>query len=366
MGMFRYFKKNPLASVVCVFLASTSLIFLISSMKSSVKSYKIFKAEPGHYDRYKRSPDDLKFDLKKSLKELGGKSDCNITIEDIKLEYEAKCISGHTENMPPICGADGCLQVLQNTPQLTHPEISESDKIEMQAIQGSLNVVHVELAVEITRIQSMKSIYGSVGEIRPSWGKYLAALASVVIKDKKEQLFVGDILQHVDEKLNSDIRASLENTLNKVGFSFQLGKKGSGVWLFEESSLYLSKYVFVKMNIPAFRLLALSATEGALNVLQDIRKMACVMRPGGILVIDYEKTNAFEKYITLYGPKVLVPLMNIENKLYVCTHQYHKEMMKHFEKPELMKRFQLTKITDTVYGNEFTYLAKLEQKLYDK
>ena len=94
--------------------------------------------------------------------------------------------------------------------------------------------------------------------------------------------------------------------------------------------------------------------------------MACVMRPGGILVIDYEKTNAFKKYITLYGPKVLVPLMNIENKLYVCTHQYHKEMMKHFEKPELMKRFQLTKITDTVYGNEFTYLAKLEQKLYDK
>ena len=296
-------------------------------------------------------PSELKYRLKKSKDAIKKQ---NLTVDDVTLEYEIQCVRGHIENMPPICGADGCLRLVENTPEIINLEITQGQMRDIQSIQGDLNPIHAEIAVDITKLHSFKGIRGSVGEIRPLWGQYLSVLALVTLKG--EHLFVGDILQHDDEYLNTNIRIALQNILKNDGVS-----SGNDVCvkLFEASSLILSKSIFVMMDVPAFRLLSIGTNQGALNVLHDIHQMSCVMQPSGILVLDFDDitTEAFKQYITLYGTEIIVPFMVIEEKLYVCTYQYYVEYMEHFE-----KRFNFKMTTDNVFGAYFRYLIKLDQK----
>ena len=119
----------------------------------------------------------------------------------------------------------------------------------------------------------------------------------------------------------------LPSFFNNLG-ELQISRDDIHVW--KDSSLYLEKYILKKMGLHKFRMLSIDGAKLDYIVLNDLRLASCVMRSGGIVMVN-DVTHAdfpgvaggLRMYFKVYGEDVLTPLLLIGNKIYLVAGKSH-------------------------------------------
>jgi hypothetical protein len=97
-----------------------------------------------------------------------------------------------------------------------------------------------------------------------------------------------------------------------------------------------------------------------------MEQCACVLREGGILVVDGvhlpgskdRVTAILGKYLQTNPSLGLVPFLDAKNKLYVCNKQWKTDYTKYLlEHADILQRLQIRGTTNALYGVQYTYLT---------
>ena len=296
----------------------------------------------------------------------------NVSADIMSKEDSNKCISGHILNMHPVCGSDGCLEILPPRPGKSYIKIlSETDRQQIENIKGWLHGnIQIDIVGEVTQMQWDHGIFGSVGEIGVYWGKFTSVLASYMRVDWGERLFICDIFdnpkyQHLVLKPTEARRREFEESLNRVGFSLKSEVESRQIRVFDDSSLFLTKQVYRKMGLPAFRLYSVDGSHLESYVINDMKEVSCALRPGGIIILDDASNErhwrvklAIQSFMKEYGADFIRPFLLIRFKLYLCTSDYWQKYFEYFTKHDLLRKYALKVVNDGAFGSELPYLVE--------
>ena len=289
------------------------------------------------------------------------------------------CISGHVSHFSAICGADGCLRVInasgkEDYTQKTSTAISVlrpdlSDRWIMRKL-GRINgwcLVQQQMpfTTDISRMQWRHGVLGSVGEIGVYMGKYASILALNTDIKSGERFFAADIFNRKTKTSQEQGNAAMFlRAMQMWGFSVNSNQSARRLHLWYDSSAFLSKTVFHLWDLPAFRLLSIDGGHVRPRVLKDFEIGACVMREGGILVFDdalnVHKNGVrlgIQDFFRIYGAHAFKPLVYFSNKLFVCTTSYF-DVYFEFIRNHLVEKYSLKDMKDTQFlnrGNRYFY-----------
>ena len=275
----------------------------------------------------------------------------------------SNCISGHVIGMPPVCGENGCLR------QLKDPGTSKSrtftytrDQLRnITDIDGFLmgTLIHTYLVSNITQMQRHFGVYGSVGEIGVFHGKYSSILALNTDVISGERFFIGDLFGKIESGSVGfgDFKKVLKH-LELVGFSTNPKDDRYKVYVWYDNSMWLSKTLFLRLDIPAFRLLSIDGAHTRPIVLNDFEKAACIMRRGGVLIFDDvryrwepEVDQGIQDFFFLYGYTSFKPFLLLTNKLFVCSSDYHGRFIQYIRDSNMIRYFKLKEMNNSLYHN---------------
>ena len=285
------------------------------------------------------------------------------------IEGSVRCASGHVGNFPPICGADGCLRTLVRQASGSNMKDSFQHKHNLDfvnRIAGWCDAqTHAPLARDLSVMQWDHGVVGSVGEIGVYMGKYSSILGFVTNTAIGERFFAADIFENKTRVSQEQGRQlTYINTMKHVGFSPNSADPTKKLYLFSDSSMYLSKLLFLRWNLPAVRMFSIDGGHLRPIVLNDFEKAACVMREGGIIIFDdpfnthAEVRQAIVDFYDYYGSKAYKPLIYISNKLFICTSDFHTRYMTYIRK-HMTTKYKLKEKVDTIFGREgYRYFSR--------
>ena len=272
------------------------------------------------------------------------------------------CITGHVSGLPAVCGADGCLQTLvkPNDRAIMRDDLRDNATLRfVKQIPGWCYwQTHAPLARDLSVMQWINNVGGSVGEIGVYHGKYSSILALVTDTKLGERFFAGDIFENVTR------RSSVLAIGNEEGF-FKVMKKWKfttdssdpthRLYCFADSSIYLNKLLFVRWSLPAFRLFSIDGDHESPAVMNDFEKVVCIMRKGGLIVFDDPNlktvTVGIANFFDYYGTSGFTTLLKIANKLFVCTSDYY-DIYKNYIRAHLARKYKLKETTDDIYTRD--------------
>ena len=277
------------------------------------------------------------------------------------------CERGHVIGMKPICEGDGCLRVISKVK--SHPKNVTIDQAQMETISKMGGYVmstplHASFVTNITQMQWRFGVYGSVGEIGVFHGKFTSILGLNTDIENGERLVVADPFGFIKHNINQH---HFFRNMKKWMFSPSTEDESQRLRVWVGSSLFLSKSVFLRWNIPAFRLFSIDGDHTRKLVLSDYRLVSCITREGGILVFDdvgYRWETQVDQGITdffsYFGYSAFRPLVIITNKLFVCTNTFYARYMDYIRK-HLAARYGLEEVTRYLYSqNEMhTYFTNV-------
>ena len=277
-----------------------------------------------------------------------------------------QCVSGHIRNLPPICGFGGCLRTLSAPAAgVQVPGMALATRHVISSIHGWLSLIHIDMVWYLTQAQRHFLIWGSVGEIGVYYGKFTALIANWIDAEAGERLFICDIFgekKHMKLLTETANKEAFEANMQKLGFLMhsQYEKKLIRVW--EDSSAYLSKSVFLDMNLPSFRFFSIDGNHNKPFILLDLLTVSCILRDGGIVAADDvgnpdwpDVRASLGEYFAHFGENILAPLALVHGKLYLVTENWHSKYMSWLEENGVPSKLQLRKITDKYFGSQFTY-----------
>ena len=158
------------------------------------------------------------------------------------IEGSVRCVSGHVDNFPPICGADGCLRTLVRQASGSNMKDIFQHKYNfdfVNRIAGWCDAqTHAPLARELSVMQWDHGVVGSVGEIGVYRGKYSSILGFVTNTAIGERFFAADIFENKTRVSKVQGRQSIY-TMKHVGFSPNSADPAKKLYLFSDSSLKL-------------------------------------------------------------------------------------------------------------------------------
>ena len=258
-----------------------------------------------------------------------------------------KCAAGHLKGLAPRCGADGCLKILEGPNEKVAKDIPTLTRYKILFTEGWLNEVHIVITKELTTMQWSFGIYGSVGEIGVYFGKYSAVLASFMATDYGERIFICDIFgnqKHMNFKTEEGRKDIFEGVMNVVGFSMFSNKESKHIRVWDDSSLYLTKSLYVAMDLPAFRFFSIDGNHHEAFVLHDLTHVTCILREGGIIAVDDFLNltwpgvkKAINLFFRMYGTDVIRPSVIQRPKLYFCSASWHSTFMKYIKEKKIDK-----------------------------
>ena len=278
------------------------------------------------------------------------------------------CISGHVEGFKPVCGGDGCLRILK-PPEMGVNKNGKRNKERLlpgiRPLTGLIMSTDVQmwLLSNLTEMQWTSGIYGSVGEFGVLQGKYTSMLALNTDVNAGERLFVADIFAKTVS--GSSGYGSFENFLKnmqRVGFSPTARDPKYGLYVWYDSTLFISKAIFLHWNLPAFRIISIDAWHSRPMVLNDFKKAACIVREGAILVFDdarfrreEEVDEGIQDFFFLFGDSAFKPLLYVANKLFVCTSKYHNIYVKYIRR-HIKTVFKLREVKGNIYQTKSDHI----------
>ena len=196
----------------------------------------------------------------------------------------------------------------------------------LSIIIGKLSFYYFYLpAHKVSRYQHANNIFGSVGEIGIHRGKYFLAIAGNALHS--ETLVAIDLFEDGQSK------------------NFDKSGKGNLIGFLQQTELYFGKEITKKIKIikgdsteltaksfkgiPKFRYFSIDGGHSLQTTISDLNLVACMIIDGGIIVVDdyqnYEWIGVTDAIILyLHSQNKLVPIMAIDNKLYLTTSNYAK------------------------------------------
>ena len=217
---------------------------------------------------------------------------------------------------------------------------------------------HGPLIAAITDMQWSAGVYGSVGEIGVYFGMFSSVLALNTDFDSGERFFAVDVFTHKTKLSEFQGRYDKYVTAMRMWGLTPDGKPNpkKKLYIWHDSSVFISKTLFLTWNIPAVRLLSIDGCHAHPVVLSDFIKAICIMREGGILVFDDAiipewpgVTKAINDFYNLFNDDApFKPLLICRNKLYICTSKFYRLYFK-YVKDKLAKKFQLTEKVDKYF-----------------
>ena len=231
--------------------------------------------------------------------------------------------------------------------------------------KGWMGSAHIDTVRHFTEMQWSYGIYGSVGEIGVYYGKLASVLATFTATDYGERFFVCDIF--INPKHYMKVRTAIgrkeefEKTMKLVGFSMFTNDEPKRIRVWDDSSIYLSKLLYKTMNLPSFRMYSIDGNHFEPFVLNDLKHVSCVLREGGIIAVDdYDNAekpgikSALKYFMKMYGSNVIVPLVTVFPKIYLCTASWHDKYMTYIAENGIDKAMKWCKQTKVVLDIEST------------
>ena len=225
-------------------------------------------------------------------------------------------------------------------PQHLNASMRTSNVINVaMAAKGWMSKHHIKTVQHLTQMQWSYGIYGSVGEIGVYYGKFASVLATFTATEYGERFFICDIFRnpkHMKLKTAKGRKEEFEKTMNLVGFSMYTDDEPKRIRVWDDSSIYMSKMLYKAMKIPSFRLYSIDGNHFQPYVLHDLEHVTCALREGGIIAVDDYINNktpgikgALKHFMKMYGNNVIVPLVIIHNKMYLCTASWYQKYMEY-------------------------------------
>ena len=181
----------------------------------------------------------------------------------------------------------------------------------------------MSLIGNLTDMQWLHGIYGSVGEFGVSIGILASILTFNADDATGEKLVFSDVFKNpLDEVPVEEQFKRFVEIMDRLGVSFAevkpAGKRRG--YLYNMHPTLLSKDVFLDRNIPQLRLVSLNGHRDPMTVALALQTAACVLRDGGIVVVDGSNTattrTAVEGYFRRFGSVSMAPLLDVGDKLY--------------------------------------------------
>ena len=194
----------------------------------------------------------------------------------------------------------------------------------LSIIIGKLSFYYFYLpAHKVSRYQHANNIFGSVGEIGIHRGKYFLAIAGNALHS--ETLVAIDLFEDGQSK------------------NFDKSGKGNLIGFLQQTELYFGKEITKKIKIikgdsteltaksfkgiPKFRYFSIDGGHSLQTTISDLNLVACMIIDGGIIVISgffMETSLSVSEAMILYlhSQNKLVPVMRIDDKLYLTTSNY--------------------------------------------
>ena len=274
-------------------------------------------------------------------------------------KLQSQCPQGHLPNMSPVCGADGCLKTLKGTPRLVTPIDPEVIDI-IRRIYGYTNIIHFSVVRHISQMQWNFGIYGSVGEIGVYEGKFTSMLAVHLAPEFEERLFICDTFKdydHLDDEVKEANLETFEEHMKKLNYSVQSKTEPLRIRMWDDRSVFLSKAVYVQMELPAFRLYSLHGSTDPNDILFDLQHVSCVLRDGGVVILHEEveshhnfTRSPLREFISLYGQNILLPFLRTHHKLYICPSEWHSKYVSYIDKRGIAEKLNLCSRSTSEFG----------------
>lgn len=281
--------------------------------------------------------------------------DANLDTEKVlqrhrDMDNNGLCQNGHAQDIIATCEAVGCLRKL-NLPSPNAEtnnvlnRISRDFVLEMRKVKGRVHRIHIDIVSFLTSIQWHNGIFGSVAVLGDTFGfmtKLLAANADIV---------EGENVIIVPSK------SSNENFLLRQN-SFSDETVRQNIHLCSGYSNF-SKVFFVEKDIPQFRFVSINL-EDNFGVLPHLIEMtSCIIREGGILVLDNSQTDKVTEnvrtYFARHGNSAIIPLLATGNKLYFSSPRWKALYTdKLLQSQTMLSNFYMS--YDNVFNSACSYL----------
>jgi len=142
----------------------------------------------------------------------------------------------------------------------------------------------------LTKKQHQMGIFGAVAEIGVHHGMFFLPIAGFATKE--EPAYAIDLFEDQAQNIDASGRGStqiLKGHLKDLG-----NLEGSGVKLFAGNSMSLTAATFVEMGLPLFRMMSVDGGHTVENTLHDLMLASCLVRDGGIVILDDVPNPAWE------------------------------------------------------------------------
>jgi len=204
-------------------------------------------------------------------------------------------------------------------------EMTRYTNLLTQKMAGWMDIMHINLTQELTKMQHGLGLFGAVGELGVHMGKYFICIAlsrAVTEPAVAMDLFPGKANSlgsgggHIDK---------FKANLKTVGIS--------DVIIIPGDSLLLSPKTFSDLDLPLFRFFSVDGAHSLEFTLHDLQVAGCSLMEGGIISVD-DITNmdwpGVLQAVTFNSQcEQLAPFLMYHNKLLMTTISHYERYFRY-------------------------------------
>ncbi|KAI0239649.1 hypothetical protein LSAT2_009611 [Lamellibrachia satsuma] len=276
------------------------------------------------------------------------------------------CGNGHLQGYVGTCpGSVACLTRLQREPKTTWRSDAELSptRSRLLYVPGNADVAHLTFIALLTDLQWHSGVYGSVGELGTGEGKFTAMLSFNTDLTAGERLVLsGDFDRPTVSMPMMPKLDSFRLFLRPWGFSTTVEPR---VYLHRGRSAGIDRQTLLAWNLPhQFRLVSIDGQQDVGSLLSCLEKAACILRDGGIIIVDGVDSVAsparvaLKTFLLARTRSAFSPLLLARNKLYLCTTNWRQRFVQHIVSHiKLIVAYRIKERTDNSFGHELTYFV---------
>ena len=277
----------------------------------------------------------------------------------------SQCGNGHLQGYVGMCpGSGACLTKLQATAKTAWRSELKVDKARtvLLYVPGSSDAAHLIFLTFLTDLQWRAGVFGCVGELGTGENKFTAMLSFNTDMDAGERLVLADDFTRMT--VSNPTLAKLESLHMFLG---PLGVTTSGdrrVYLQQGGSAGIDRATLNGWGLSQFRVVSISGNQDAATLLTCLEKAACILRDGGIVIVDgvdvasSPARTALGHFLVAHTRSVFTPLLLVRKKLYLCTTNWRQRFAQQIVlSMELVVAYDIHERTDSVFGPELTYFS---------
>lgn len=261
---------------------------------------------------------------------------------------QSVCLDRHIQGLSTVCNHLPCLRALQGARDLPRPssQIIPADVLRrLNRIPGSLDPVHYALFPFLSEMQWSQGVLGSVGQIGGVHLGQLTVLQSLSVdRASGERLFVSDPFnsstEHLPPRLSQfDV---FRSHLHDFHTFIDSPSPDDRIYVHRGTPSPHLAQLLLHWDLPRFRLISVEAS-GSADPLEGLELAACLLRDGGIIVLDQPTTasstdppamSTVAAFLARHGTSAISPIFAAGKKLFLTTTNWKAVYADHFRRKQ--------------------------------